>query len=1266
MAGALVRSLSIQARAIALLLAAALGFAGALVAAPASADDTFSISGQVSYASLPVTDWTRGVRVTVEGPVTTTVAVDIATGDYVVPDLPAGTYLVSAWTEEFEWLGTVYRPNLVPTFYSGSHVPESSWPVTVGPAGATGVDIEMPLGGSLEGQVFFGAGVPNAAGEGVEVTAIGPDGFATTTRADGSGVYRFWGLLPGAYSVEFAPTEHFDGAVTQPAPGFAPVKYRDVYSGAGWGFDVAANEETELLVQQLLKSTSISGNVAIEEGAHADWIRGVTVVAKARGRVLEREAAPDPATGNYTVTGLPPGAYDVEFRVSGYVDPVSGDPVTPAVGPELYDNVPITKPEEAFPVITDFGDVTGIDAVLTAPRSISGVIGIPDDAPQGWYSGISAQLFDETGTPVGYADIDPVTGAYSFEDLAPAFYALRVEVQSYFDADAGEVVTPDLVGEWYDDVDLDGQATPIDVTGVPAANVNVDLAHGLSISGSIETPAGMASSVWDSFQVTAYGNGIGKNAVIDEVTGTWTVDGLRPGSYWIENIAKPICDEDLVCTNAPVAGGFYDHVRRMDDATPVVLTDANATGIDLEYISTYDMSGVVTLGPGTQASWKGGLWVSVDDATSHHMVQADPVTGAWKVENLPPGEYTVQFSGDRFWDGGTWITPNLANEFWDDQPSRFTADTVTIAGADVTGIDATLDVGRSISGHVTLPVDAPTSWYNGVRVVARADGLSVFSRVDAGGNYTIGHLPHTAFTLEFVVEGFDDEETLSWVVPAVSGEFYNNSPTLEGATLVDVTDASVNGIDATLAAAFAITGTIALPGSADPQSYYGLRVSAIKGSTVVYGSINPFDGTYSIPTLAPGAYLVRVELQEYEGDGGVLVTPAILPEYYSGADEVADATSVTVSTANVSGIDFELRTGGIAFPGTGTPQILGTAKVGNVLTALAGTWSPLPSAYSYAWLRDGIAIPGATSSTYTVQEADGGADIAVTVTAKRSGYLDTSATSAVKAIPTLEFAAAPNPTITGPTALGGTLTANPGAWSPTPTAFVYEWLRNGVPIPGATGKTYLLTASDKDQVISVWLRGERAGYEPLERTSAGLTLPHWFTTTPTPTISGTLKAGYTLTAKPGTWSPSATLKYRWYRDGVAISGATTATYKLTTTDRGKNITVGVTGSKSGYAPVTKTSAAKYVPKVFTSSPTPTISGTARAGYTLTAKAGTWSPSATLTYQWYRGSTKITGATKSTYKLSSLDKGKQITVKVTGKKTGYLTTVKTSAAKTIAK
>ncbi len=78
----------------------------------------------------------------------------------------------------------------------------------------------------------------------------------------------------------------------------------------------------------------------------------------------------------------------------------------------------------------------------------------------------------------------------------------------------------------------------------------------------------------------------------------------------------------------------------------------------------------------------------------------------------------------------------------------------------------------------------------------------------------------------------------------------------------------------------------------------------------------------------------------------------------------------------------------------------------------------------------------------------------------------------------------------------------------------------------------------------------------------------------TPKVSGSVKVGKKLTAKAGTWGPSPVkLVFKWYANGKAIKGATKSSYKIAKSVKGKKITVKVTGSKAGYATVTKASKA---------------------------------------------------------------------------------------------
>lgn len=79
------------------------------------------------------------------------------------------------------------------------------------------------------------------------------------------------------------------------------------------------------------------------------------------------------------------------------------------------------------------------------------------------------------------------------------------------------------------------------------------------------------------------------------------------------------------------------------------------------------------------------------------------------------------------------------------------------------------------------------------------------------------------------------------------------------------------------------------------------------------------------------------------------------------------------------------------------------------------------------------------------------------------------------------------------------------------------------------------------------------------------------------------------------------------------------------------------------------------------SATPTISGTARIGVTLTAKAGVWAPGSTFSYQWRVAGKAVAGATKSTFVPRPADKDKTVAVQVTGSHPDFLSVTKTSKA-----
>jgi lysophospholipase L1-like esterase len=66
---------------------------------------------------------------------------------------------------------------------------------------------------------------------------------------------------------------------------------------------------------------------------------------------------------------------------------------------------------------------------------------------------------------------------------------------------------------------------------------------------------------------------------------------------------------------------------------------------------------------------------------------------------------------------------------------------------------------------------------------------------------------------------------------------------------------------------------------------------------------------------------------------------------------------------------------------TTAPHITGSAVQGATLTCSTGTWTDFPTSYTYQWRNAGVAISGATSSTYVIQAGDLGDALDCVVTA---------------------------------------------------------------------------------------------------------------------------------------------------------------------------------------------------------------------------------------------------------------------------------------------
>jgi alpha-tubulin suppressor-like RCC1 family protein len=197
--------------------------------------------------------------------------------------------------------------------------------------------------------------------------------------------------------------------------------------------------------------------------------------------------------------------------------------------------------------------------------------------------------------------------------------------------------------------------------------------------------------------------------------------------------------------------------------------------------------------------------------------------------------------------------------------------------------------------------------------------------------------------------------------------------------------------------------------------------------------------------------------------------------------------------------------------------------------------------------------------------------------------------------------------------------------------FTFQWFRNGTAIAGATASTYTtpaLTAADGAK-FSVTITNAAGTV-----TSSQATL--------------TVKPGPSITTQPVSTSVTAgtaasftvvgageQLAYQWFRDEVAISGATTATYSLTSptaADDGAVFVVYVVNPGGFVAsnPVTLTVSA--APAIVVQP----VSQTVVAGDSLTLAVS--ATGGNLKYQWKRNGADIEGATSNVYRLAAAAAG----------------------------
>ena len=376
-------------------------------------------------------------------------------------------------------------------------------------------------------------------------------------------------------------------------------------------------------------------------------------------------------------------------------------------------------------------------------------------------------------------------------------------------------------------------------------------------------------------------------------------------------------------------------------------------------------------------------------------------------------------------------------------------------------------------------------------------------------------------------------------------------------------------------------------------------------------------------------------------------------------------------------------------PATGAPTIGGTARVGQTLTAdttgIADSDGLENATFAYQWLAADTDIADATDSTYTLVAAAEGKTIKVRVSftddAGNEETLTSAATGEVEALPNRPATGAP--TISGTAQVGEALTADTSGIADDDglnnVSYSYQWIRNDgssdTDITDATGSTYPLAADDEGQTIKVKVTfTDDAGNEETLTSDATAEVAAAAPTEPPGrprNLTGTANSDGTVTLSWDAPNDDSVTGYqvlrRRPREGestllvhVNDTGSTAAEYtdNDVTPDVGhayrvKAINAVGLSRQSNFVSVTPTQPAEPAQNSAATG-TPTISGTAQVGETLTADTSGIADADGLTnvsysYQWIPNDgnfdTDNQDAPGSTYTLADSDEGKTIKVEV---------------------
>ncbi len=515
---------------------------------------------------------------------------------------------------------------------------------------------------------------------------------------------------------------------------------------------------------------SIAGVVALPEGLDAELLAGVQVTARTAN---DEDPVVDPATvdadGAYSITGLEPGAYLVEFSAAGVAAGVLEGQVYGAA-----DEQPEGTPVDVSAESRNDVNVT-LEAVVGAAEDIPGDVGASIEDP--------AALEESGGA------------AASGEEVA--------ELESREASDAlprAELVDPaELAGDSVSSVQggtvPDEEGTGAEVTASQEATVSDD--NGLitnattgnrTISGKVSLETGSMSSVRIYLENVASGSGTPSRYLNHNNTSipaaqrdTWNAS---TGQFSFRNLAsgRYRISFEYWAASPVIVERWYPNALDRSSAKAVDVRKGNATGINGSLKRGVALKGNVATPAGVNKSTsslyvvnaKGQMWSAGWNKTAN----------TYQTPALPAGDYWVQLVGytaSYKLDSIQFMKSGSATKF-----------TPSLGGTLTRNLTGT-NPNASIVGKIGVTGGLPKDFLRAANVYQVLDGVHFplyYAWQNHGGNYLTLGLTPGQYKVEFTAKTGRD---------VAKGEWWDKKSTRAKANVITLTSGQKRtGVNGTL------------------------------------------------------------------------------------------------------------------------------------------------------------------------------------------------------------------------------------------------------------------------------------------------------------------------------------------------------------------------------------------------------------------------------------------------------------------------------------